>query len=89
MPESFLLRLMPDALARARIVGRVEQVGSGTEMPVRSAQELIDLLLSFGAGASGDPRPEHHLNVVATVKEREDKTDLADSDPAVERGSDS
>ena len=88
MPESFLLRLMPDALARARIVGRVEQVGSGTEIPVRSAEELIDLLLSFGADASGAQRSEHHLRVVTRVKGRQGQND-ADSEPADERGMES
>jgi hypothetical protein len=49
---SFVLRLVPEALAQRRIVGRVEAVSSGQATPIRSAEELIGFL--YGSAATDD-----------------------------------
>ena len=62
MPVSFLLRLVPSALAKARIVGRIEAVETGVTVPIRSADDLVAFLLSCapssgtgGADGAGSP----------------------------------
>ena len=39
---SFVLRLVPDELAQGRLVGQIVAVGSGTEKPVKSADDLVE-----------------------------------------------
>jgi hypothetical protein len=51
---SFIVRLVPDALAQARIVGHVTVIATGAEAPVRSADDLIAFLLA-SAPATPDP----------------------------------
>jgi hypothetical protein len=43
---SFLVRLVPGALAQSRIVGHVTVIATGAVAPVRSADELIAFLLA-------------------------------------------
>lgn len=47
---SFLLRLVPEALADERIAGRVEVVETGEVASVRSAEELIAFISGHGPG---------------------------------------
>jgi hypothetical protein len=55
---SFLVRLVPRALAESRIVGHVKAVETGATAPVRSADDLIAFLLASGQ-AGPRPRPEN------------------------------
>jgi len=48
---SFVLRLVPEALAQRRIVGRAEVVSSGQATAIRSAEELISFLYDSAAVA--------------------------------------
>ena len=54
MTVSFIVRLVPDALAQARIVGHVTVIATGVAAPVRSADDLIAFLLASGP-ATPDP----------------------------------
>ncbi len=56
MLSSFLLRLVPEALAERRIAGRVEAVESGEAASVRSADELIAFLVERGGRRDPGPR---------------------------------
>jgi hypothetical protein len=51
MPISFVLRLVPSALAESKIVGQVREVETGETAQLRSADDLISFLL-FCKGAS-------------------------------------
>lgn len=44
MHVAVVLRLLPEALAQGRVVGHVELVDTGERKPIRSTQDLIDLL---------------------------------------------
>lgn len=55
MTVSFLVRLVPGALAESRIVGHVTAIATGTVTPVRSAEDLIAFLLASGATAPDPP----------------------------------
>jgi hypothetical protein len=55
---SFVLRLLPEALARSRIVGRVEVVDTGEQFMVRDADELIGFLFTRGIAAASVPKNE-------------------------------
>jgi hypothetical protein len=46
MPVSFVLRLVPSALAEARIVGQVQEVETGLTVQLRNADELIAFLVN-------------------------------------------
>jgi hypothetical protein len=50
MPVSFVLRLVPSALAESKIVGQVQEVETGETAQFRSAEDLISFLL-FCKGA--------------------------------------
>lgn len=58
MTQTFVLRLVADALADGRIAGRVEAVESGDMTAVAEAGELVAFLLSCGRRAAelGDER---------------------------------
>jgi len=45
---SFVLRLVPEALAASRIVGRIEVVETGEQVTVRDARDLIEFLCAQG-----------------------------------------
>ena len=45
MVSVYVLRLRPEDLAEGRIVGQAEHVASGDNAPIRSADELVDLLV--------------------------------------------
>jgi hypothetical protein len=49
MIVAFVLRLRLDALVQGGVLGEVEDVDSGARVVVRSAQELLDVLLAAGA----------------------------------------
>jgi hypothetical protein len=50
---SFLIQLVPRALAESRIVGQVKAIETGVAAPVRSADDLIAFLLAAGPAAPG------------------------------------
>ena len=61
MTQSFVLRLVPSALAESRIVGQVQVVETGETAQLRNADELIAFLLSSrNAGPVGAVEPELH-----------------------------
>jgi hypothetical protein len=53
--SSFVLRLVPEALAQQRIAGRVEAVDTGQAVAVRSSEELIAFLYGSADGGGGQP----------------------------------
>lgn len=70
MPVSFILRLVPRALAESRIVGRVMAVEGGNEAVIHNADDLIAFLFASlreptrserddadGDGTCGQPKP--------------------------------
>lgn len=63
MVISVLLRVSPAALREGRLAGRAGLIGSGTEIWVDSAQELIDLLLLQEDPGSGSPRPRPDTDI--------------------------
>jgi hypothetical protein len=48
MPVSFLLQLVPDALARSRIVGQAKDIETGVTVRLRTTDDLLSFLFSFG-----------------------------------------
>jgi hypothetical protein len=59
MHVAVVLRLLPEALAQGLVVGHVELVDTGERKPIRSAQELIDVLCEPPTNrvAVADPGP--------------------------------
>jgi hypothetical protein len=62
MLTSFVLRLVPDELAKGRLVGQVVAVGSGAEKAVKSADDLVEFCRTYLFGQTesapsgqGDP----------------------------------
>jgi hypothetical protein len=49
-----VLRLLPEALAEGRVVGHAEIVDTGERKPIRSAQELVEVLCALTPD-SGSP----------------------------------
>ena len=54
---SFVLRLVPDELAQGRLVGQIVAVGSGTEKPVKSADDLVEFCQEHVLGRIGPIPP--------------------------------
>jgi hypothetical protein len=48
MPVSFLLQLVPDALAQSRIVGQAKDIETGVTVRLRSTDDLLSFLFSCG-----------------------------------------
>lgn len=46
MPVSFLLQLVPDALAQSRIVGQAKDIETGVTVRLRSTDDLLSFLFS-------------------------------------------
>jgi hypothetical protein len=75
MPVSFLLQLVPDALAQSRVVGQVKDIETGATARLRSTDDLLSFLFSCaergdttrgdvagdndGNGRPDGDRPEH------------------------------
>jgi len=56
---SFLVRLVPGALAESRIVGQVVEVRTGASAQLHDAADLIAFLLShWESGSPAQARPE-------------------------------
>lgn len=55
---SFVLRLRADQLADGRLVGEVEEVGSGRTCFVRSGAELAQFCADFEGGPGTDERAD-------------------------------
>jgi hypothetical protein len=58
MPVSFVLRLVPTALAESKIVGQVQEVETGEVGQLRNAEELITFLLTHAHGPRSGPAEE-------------------------------
>ena len=54
MVVTFILRLLPDRLAKGEVVGEVESVGDGEHAFVRDADALVSFA-QRAAASSGDP----------------------------------
>lgn len=52
---SFVLRLVPDALASGRLVGQVENVASGERAVVRSSDDLLTFVQRSSPEAPNGP----------------------------------
>lgn len=48
-PITLILRVVPGAARDGRIAGRVEVVDTGESLPVRTADDLVDLLTRLAA----------------------------------------
>jgi hypothetical protein len=46
MPVSFLLQLVPDALAQSRIVGQAKDIETGVTVRLRNTDDLLSFLFS-------------------------------------------
>jgi hypothetical protein len=51
MSISFVLRLVPDALAERRIAGRIEVVATGEQTGIHDSDELLEFLYTHAAAA--------------------------------------
>jgi hypothetical protein len=63
---SFLVRLVPGALAQARIVGHVTAISTGAVAPVRSADDLIAFLLASGQATPVPATPDPAMTDAGT-----------------------
>lgn len=61
MPVSFLLQLVPDALAQSRIVGQAKDIETGVTVRLRSTDDLLTFLFSRGEreGTENDEGGHH------------------------------
>jgi hypothetical protein len=48
VPVSFLLQLVPDALAQSRVVGQAKDIETGVTVRLRSTDDLLSFLFSCG-----------------------------------------
>jgi hypothetical protein len=58
MPISFVLRLVPSALAESKIVGQVREVETGETAQIRSADDLLSFLFVHNGGHVNGPGPK-------------------------------
>jgi hypothetical protein len=65
-----VLLLLPEALAEGRVVGHAEIVDTGERKPIRSAQELVEMLcaLTPDAGSPGQSRAVNEHSAVFGVE---------------------